>query len=116
MVIQAYILLLFQAWSYTYVENLFLGLRHIFWKTFKNETPKKGLILKVLLFVSEAKGRLFKNTQGRYFIYLPKTLAEDSLFPFPLKPDSKMHVKLSFSHAKKQVLVKKWSADSDKTH
>ena len=64
--------------------------------------------------VSEAKGRIFKNTLGRYFIYLPIGLAEDSMFPFPLKPDSKIRVKISFNPAKKQLLVEKWSTDSKK--
>jgi hypothetical protein len=65
--------------------------------------------------VSEGKGRYFKNTQDRHFIYLPSTLAEDSMFPFALKPDSKVHVRISFNSANKQLLVEKWIANSEKT-
>jgi hypothetical protein len=68
-----------------------------------------------MTLVSEGKGRIFKNTQCRYFIYLPTTLAEDSMFPLPLKPDSGIHVKISFNPAKKQLIVEKWSADPGKT-
>jgi len=30
--------------------------------------------------VSEGKGRLFKRKDGKFLIYLPKDLAEDSMF------------------------------------
>ena len=65
--------------------------------------------------VSKGKGRYFKNTQNRHFIYLPSTFAEDSMFPFPLKTDSKVHVKVSFNNEKKQMLIEKWNTDSGKT-
>ncbi|MGD8566127.1 MAG: hypothetical protein PVF96_07240 [Candidatus Bathyarchaeota archaeon] len=32
--------------------------------------------------VSEGRGRLFKRKDGKYLIYLPVYLAEDSMFPF----------------------------------
>jgi len=32
--------------------------------------------------VSEGRGRLFRRTDGKYLIYLPVYLAEDSMFPF----------------------------------
>jgi len=32
--------------------------------------------------VSEGRGRLFRRTDGKYLIYLPKSLADDSMFPF----------------------------------
>ena len=31
--------------------------------------------------VSRAKGRLFKRKDGKYLLYVPKDLAEDSMFP-----------------------------------
>lgn len=34
--------------------------------------------------VKEGKGRLFKRKDGKYFIYVPVALAEDSMFPFLL--------------------------------
>jgi len=30
----------------------------------------------------EGKGRLFKRKDGKYLVYLPKDLCEDSMFPF----------------------------------
>jgi hypothetical protein len=67
----------------------------------------------VIQLVSEARGRLFKNTQSHYFIYLPVTLAEDSMFPFSLKAELSIPVKISFDTAKKQVIVEKWSKDAE---
>lgn len=32
--------------------------------------------------VSEGKCRLFKRKDGKYLIYVPKDLAEDSMFPW----------------------------------
>jgi hypothetical protein len=44
--------------------------------------------------VSEGRGRLFRRKDGKYLIYVPKDLAEDSMFPF--KTDSSTLVKISF--------------------
>ena len=60
--------------------------------------------------VSEGKGRYFKNTQNRHLIYLPSTFTEDSMFPFLLKTDSKLHTKVSFNNKKEQMLIEKWNA------
>lgn len=35
-----------------------------------------------MCLVSEGRGRLFRRKDGKYLIYLPKSLAEDSMFPF----------------------------------
>ena len=43
--------------------------------------------------VSKAKGRFFRRKDGKYLIYVPKDLAEDSMFPF--KGDS-VDVEISF--------------------
>ena len=32
--------------------------------------------------VAEAKGSIFKRSDGKYFLYLPKHLVEDTGFPF----------------------------------
>ena len=32
--------------------------------------------------VKEGRGRLFRRKDGKYLIYLPLDLAEDSMFPF----------------------------------
>jgi hypothetical protein len=44
--------------------------------------------------VKEKKGRLFRRKDGKYLLYLPKDLCEDSGFPFPLD-DKHKSVKLT---------------------
>jgi len=57
--------------------------------------------------VSEGRGRLFRRKDGKYLIYLPKDLAEDSMFPFKT-PDS-IFVKVSFKvKGGKELLIEKW--------
>jgi hypothetical protein len=59
--------------------------------------------------VNEATGRLFRRKDGKYMIYLPKDLCEDSMFPFKdlLKPSPRVksglsvQVNVAFSTAKK---------------
>ncbi len=67
---------------------------------------------KVTLMVSEGKARLFKNSQGRYLIYLPVDLAEDSMFPF--KVDDSMHVHVSFKQGDKRLTIVEWKAQENK--
>ena len=70
--------------------------------------------------VNEGRGRLFRRKDGKYLIYLPKDMAEDSMFPFKDfeqgkrtgKPDS-IHVKVSFktdsrNHNKPDLLIEEW--------
>ena len=57
--------------------------------------------------VSEAKGRLFRRTDGKYLIYLPVYLAEDSMFPF--KGSDSILVKVSFRPGgDKRLVVEEW--------
>jgi len=56
--------------------------------------------------VSEGKGRLFKRKDGKFLIYLPKDLAEDSMFPF--KGSDSIFVKISFKLGDNKLLVQKW--------
>ena len=57
--------------------------------------------------VSEARGRLFRRKDGKYLIYLPKDLAEDSMFPF--KGSDSVFVKVSFKpRDAKRLLIEKW--------
>jgi len=61
--------------------------------------------------VSEGYGRLFRRKDGKYLIYLPKSLAEDSQFPFKdlqtgprgHEPHSSVRVKVSFMTGKQKV-------------
>ncbi|NIO37456.1 hypothetical protein GTO27_07100 [Candidatus Bathyarchaeota archaeon] len=57
--------------------------------------------------VSAGRGRLFRRKDGKYLIYLPKDLAEDSMFPF--KGLDSIFVKVSFKPGgTTQLLVEKW--------
>jgi hypothetical protein len=56
--------------------------------------------------VNEGRGRLFRRKDGKYLVYLPKDLAEDSMFPF--KGADSIFVKVSFKLGGKTMLVEKW--------
>lgn len=56
--------------------------------------------------VSNGKGRLFKRKDGKYLIYLPKDLAEDSVFPF--KGSDSVFVKITFKLGDDRLLVENW--------
>jgi hypothetical protein len=56
--------------------------------------------------VSEGRGRLFRRKDGKYLIYLPKDLAEDSMFPF--RGTDSIFVKVSFEMGGKNLLIEKW--------
>jgi hypothetical protein len=61
--------------------------------------------------VSEGRGRLFRRKDGKYLVYLPKDLAEDSMFPF--KEADSIFVKVSFKLGESSIAVEKW-AEPDK--
>jgi len=57
--------------------------------------------------VSEARGRLFRRIDGKYLIYIPKSLADDSMFPF--KTTESILVKVSFTPGgPKKLVVVRW--------
>jgi hypothetical protein len=57
--------------------------------------------------VNDGRGRLFRRKDGKYLIYLPKDLAEDSMFPF--KGSDSIFVKVSFKPSgDNRLLVEKW--------
>jgi len=56
--------------------------------------------------VSGGRGRLFKRKDGKYLIYLPKDLAEDSMFPF--KGSDSIFVKVAFKLGEDKLVVEKW--------
>lgn len=69
--------------------------------------------------VNEGRGRLFMRKDGKFLIYIPKALAEDSMFPFrkmQASPRSEgaedatsVFVKVSFKvGGEPQLLVEKW--------
>ena len=57
--------------------------------------------------VSEGRGRLFRRKDGKYLVYLPKDLAEDSMFPF--KGADSIFVKVSFKLGDTKLNVEKWT-------
>ncbi len=64
--------------------------------------------------VSDGRGRLFRRKDGKYLIYLPKDLAEDSMFPF--KGADSIFVKVSFKVKGGYVLlVEKWVPPPEET-
>jgi len=56
--------------------------------------------------VNEGRGRLFRRKDGKFLIYLPLDLAEDSMFPF--KGSDSILVKVSFKLGDNKLLVEKW--------
>jgi hypothetical protein len=56
--------------------------------------------------VNEGRGRLFKRKDGKFLIYLPKDLAEDSMFPF--KGADSIFVKVTFKLGDSKLLIEKW--------
>lgn len=54
----------------------------------------------VICLVSEGRGRLFRRKDGKYLIYIPKSLAEDSMFPF--KGADSIHVSVKFKIGMKE--------------
>lgn len=55
--------------------------------------------------VSEGRGRLFRRKDGKYLIYVPKDLAEDSMFPF--KGADSIQVKVSFKLRDMKLTIEK---------
>ena len=59
--------------------------------------------------VNRAKGRLFKRKDGKYLIYVPVDLAEDSMFPF--QTNTAVPVKISFTVGDNKLKVEKWDSE-----
>jgi len=56
--------------------------------------------------VNEGRGRLFRRKDGKFLIYVPKDLAEDSMFPF--KGSDSIFVKIGFKLGDTKLLIEKW--------
>jgi len=56
--------------------------------------------------VNEGRARLFRRKDGKYLIYVPLDLAEDSMFPF--KTTESIPVKISFKIGDKKLIIEKW--------
>jgi hypothetical protein len=57
--------------------------------------------------VNEGRGRIFRRKDDKYLVYLPKDLAEDSMFPF--KEASSIFVRVSFKLGDDKLSVEKWT-------
>ena len=66
--------------------------------------------------VSKGRGRLFRTEDPKYLIYVPKRLAEDSMFPFKNWQEDQrtgdkntIRVKVSFKlGGAKRLIVEEW--------
>ena len=56
--------------------------------------------------VNEGRGRIFRRKDGKYLIYLPLDLAEDSMFPF--RGSDSILVKVSFKLGDNKLFIEKW--------
>ena len=61
--------------------------------------------------VREVKGRLFRRKDGKYLIYIPKKLVEDSMFPFTVNPSIK--IKISFEVGDNKLTIEKWEEENN---
>ncbi len=64
--------------------------------------------------VSKGRGRLFRRKDGKYLIYLPVYLAEDSMFPFKDFSRGKrggsdsIDVRVSFKLGDDKLVIENW--------
>ena len=56
--------------------------------------------------VNEAKGRIFKRKDGKFLIYVPVSLAGDSMFPFQMSDT--IPVRISFELGSDKLKIEKW--------
>ena len=69
--------------------------------------------MEMMNVMNEGKGRLFRRKDGKYLIYVPVDLAQDSMFPFKEKflgTDS-LHVKVSFKPGDNELVIERWNGD-----
>jgi hypothetical protein len=69
--------------------------------------------------VNEGRGRLFRRKDGKYLLYIPVDLAEDSMFPFKNYTKTKrgadsIPVRVSFKHGESGLLIEKWKELAEK--
>jgi len=55
------------------------------------------------ILANESIGSIFRRKDGKYFIYLPMDLVEDTGFPFPITETIK--VKVSFKPGEKKIII-----------
>ena len=67
--------------------------------------------------VNDGRGRLFRRKDGKYLLYLPVDLAEDSMFPFKEYTRTKrgadsIPVRINFKHGENKLTIEKWKEPS----
>ena len=65
----------------------------------------------VFIMVSEGRGRLFRRKDDKYLIYIPKDLAEDSMFPF--RGALSVSVKVKFNLGEEKIIIEKWKKENE---
>jgi hypothetical protein len=63
------------------------------------------------MLVSEGRGRLFRRKDDKYLIYIPKDLAEDSMFPF--RGASSVPVRVRFNLGEEKIVIEKWKQETE---
>jgi len=64
--------------------------------------------------VKEANGTLFRRKDGKYLLYIPVDLAEDSMFPIKVtQVNPKVRVKISFKIGNNKLTVEKWKENNE---
>ncbi len=63
--------------------------------------------------VNEGRARLFRRKDGKYLIYVPLDLAEDSMFPFKNYERTKrgadsIALKVGFKLGEKKLTIEEW--------
>jgi len=58
--------------------------------------------------VIEGRGRLFRRSDGKYLIYLPLDLAEDSMFPWKVQDSIKVKVSFEAGSKNKRLIIEEW--------
>jgi hypothetical protein len=57
--------------------------------------------------VNKGRGRLFRRKDRKFLIYIPRDLAEDSMFPF--KGEDSVYVKVSFKvGGEEKLIIEEW--------
>ena len=57
--------------------------------------------------VNQAKGSIFRRTDGKYFIYVPTKLAEDTAFPLKIG-ESAIKINIRFKPGDKKLTIEQF--------
>jgi len=77
---------------------------------YRNDCSHSNIGL-VSAMVNEGKGRLFRRKDDKYLIYIPKDLAEDSMFPF--RGASSVSVIVKFKLGEEKLIIEKLKEENE---